>query len=107
METAWKHKGEPVLWTYMVFTKSWIREDFGGGELKNRLVTHSGIQNLPIPYSEKEWAQREEKNTDDYTEASHYKGWNNLLSRVSKKYTDIAVKMNLFGTDRQPELFKE
>lgn len=109
METVWKCKGEPVPWTYMLFVKSWIREGFGGGggELRNRLITRSGIQNLPIPYSEKGWAQSEENNTDDDTETSHKKGWNILLSRVSKKYTDIAVKMNFFGTDRKSKLFQE
>ena len=45
-----------------------------GRKLRNRLVTHSGIQNLPIPYSERGWAQSEDKNTDNDIETSHYKG---------------------------------
>lgn len=37
-------------------------EVFGEEELRNRLVTRSGIQNVPTPYSEKGQSWSEEKN---------------------------------------------
>lgn len=49
-------------------------EDFGEEELRNRLETHSGIQNVPTPYSEKGGPWSEEKNIDNDTETCPYKG---------------------------------